>query len=95
MKQATGRPFAIVPVAGARRRTIPVESNAWRYERASHRGSHVANLIPVEEKIRFALHPSLVRHVVGIMGVHRQVCQQPHLPDLIVICPCLVDSPLV
>lgn len=40
----------------------------------------------MEEKIRFTLHPGFVSHVVGIVGVYRQVCQQPRLPELIVIC---------
>jgi hypothetical protein len=52
-------------------------------------------LAGMEEKIRFALHPSFVGHVVGIMGVHREVCQKPHLPELLVIVFCLVDLPPV
>ncbi|GIC92864.1 putative amino acid permease [Aspergillus udagawae] len=39
-----------------------------------HNESHTELLIlaGMEEKIRFALHPSFVSHVVGIMGVHRE-----------------------
>jgi hypothetical protein len=62
-----------------------------------HSESHTELLIlaGMEEKIRFALHPSFVSHVVGIMGVHREVCQKPHLPELLVIVFCLVDLPPV